>query len=476
MTRLMDKNSGGSGEPAGYHSSIFDYDGDSGSSTMKRSRPYRNSLDYKLGSTNPSMYVIPPQPMTSGRSQHHDEYMQQQQQQAARKVMTRARGSSGIPPQHLTLEDLQNLDEETLMRVLNENPHLAQEAERIRQQHSSRGTGGTKMNRMTSSSSSAMMDRKYHRRADGTVHTEENSYIEELRKDGFPVIQWALVLLLIGGLAYQLYKSLKGPVKTKKSKKGKESITQKAIDRELERLAAEVDPSVKTKKSTNSAKKKPTPKKKASAKPKAAATPAAAADKSNGRVTKKTTSFDPAVPALTVSQAQVDQGEWQVVGKTVEKKKAVDGKEDVEVEETKNPKSDASTAPANGSTNDAPKDSTGKKEETPLDTNGGSAKEVASTKGPEAAPAANAGDGFTVSGKNKNKKKKKKSANTASSVANNTAPPATETPAKAGSTAVDDAALAKQLQSEEDNLAATDAGTKEVVWEEVVVKKKRSKA
>lgn len=470
MTRLME-NKNSNGEPEGYHPSIFDYDG---SHSMKRSRPYRSSLDYKLGSGNPGRYVFPPQPMSTGRMSPNEEHLQQQQQQAARKVMTRARTSSGIPPQQLTLEDLQNLDEESLMRVLYENPHLAQEAERLRQQHSPRGDGTSSSKNKMMSSSSRMMDRKYHRRADGTVRTGENSYIEDLRKDGFPVVQWVIVLLLIGGLAYQLHKSLKGPDKTKKSKKGKGSNNEKKIDSELDRLAEEVGPSVKTKNSAAPIKKKAPKKKPAKAK-----APAPAPDSTNGKTKKKKETFDPAVPALTVSEPQVDQGEWQVVGKATEKKKNAEDKED------KDTKADASTepiVPVNGSKSDGLKSSTETDEETLTNTNGSSNNDKDATdKEIESTPVADSKEDVAVSGKKKSRKKKKNSSTSKSSAPSASATEAaaasaTEAPLNAEKVAEDDAALAKQLQKEEENLAAAAVGTREDTWEEVVVKKRRSKA
>ena len=134
MTRLSEKKSGA--DPSGYHSAIFDIDkngnsgrGSNGSSgsTMKRSRPYRSSLDYKLGAEDPSMFVTPP-PNHQGARGGGDGGGDGDGPPPPPPRMgtsTRARGSSGIPPQQLTLDDLHHLDEETLTRVLYENPHLA---------------------------------------------------------------------------------------------------------------------------------------------------------------------------------------------------------------------------------------------------------------------------------------------------------------------------------------------------------------
>lgn len=457
MTRLKDNKPG---EPAGYQSAIFDYDG--GNNKMKRTRPYRSSLDYKLAAapgSNNNMYVIPPPSSSASGGGMGQASGRSQDQSTPRMVTTRARGSSGIPPPHQqgewTLEDLQHLDEETMMRVLYENPHLAAEVERLQQENNNAAMD--QMRRRTNDRSSA------RRKAVDSG----SSYIDDLRKDGIPVVQWVMCLLLLGALVYQIYKTLQGPSTTgkaaKKAPKGSQKKKVKAtasLDSELERLAAEVGPSVQTKKGTTGAavvKKKPA-KKKPTAKPKGATTVAAPATETNGMVRKKVQPLDRTLPASDGGEHS-EQGSWHVVGSkpSSEKKKAT-------------PEADGT--PDNGGSTVA---TTGTNDENSATT---PAVETVKDKEPEHAPAPVAPESAsepkqpTTSNGTSGKKKKKKNKprvtpDTSPAKVSTTAPVPTE---------ADDAALAQALQQQENKLASVAATADENVWEEVVVKKRKPKA
>ena len=515
MTRLLDPQK--SDATTGYQPSIFEYDGSSSSGGMKRSRRSSSaststtgsssSLDYKfMGNEDPTKYVIPPPPQhyrrgTTTREGGTDDHS------LPRKVKTRARGSSGIPPpevvaqqQHSwTLEELQNLDEETLVRVLYENPQLTAEVDRLR-----RSSGTTMDTKMSSSSKRGMtMDRnKRQRSAAGTL--DKTSYLEEMRKDGIPVVQWTILLVLLGALLYQLYKALQGPAAKKtssnysskknttaaaSSSKKNKSRSTKVLDSELERLAQEVGPSVQSK-TVTSVKKKMTKKKGSSSKPKSsnATTSINRSGSSKTEKPKKVEPFDPTVPALASETfhegaTATDQEGWKVVGAT--------GSKPNEKKKTSTPTKETNVANTNTAvatvenTNNAPAaavvtpDANGKRvaKENPA------SSPTETVLQPQVEPPAVSptnetkkesilvqDDGFTQTTGKKKKKKKKTAENKEAS--SDTIVPTTTTTA-------DDEALAEKLQLEEQNLAAASgkaANTKEDVWEEVVIKKRRPKA
>jgi hypothetical protein len=139
------------------------------------------------------------------------QYEQQQQQPAKQQpdpprrspYATRARGSSGIPPPTLDLNDLEGMNEEELMQALYNDPELAElaaEAGRAK-----KATGGS-----TSSSS-----RKAKAKAGITKDGYYPSHIQEKMQEGIPVVQWIIILLLLGAGLYQLKKTLELPDKKK---------------------------------------------------------------------------------------------------------------------------------------------------------------------------------------------------------------------------------------------------------------------
>jgi hypothetical protein len=481
MTRLTEKQK--PGDPQAYHPAIFDYETAGSGSSMKRSRPYRSSLDYKLGSLeDATMYVVPPRPVTPAAS---STARGGGAAEAPRRVTTRARGSSGIPPQQLSLEDLQHLDEETLMRVLVENPHLAEEAERLTKEQmatkrrSSRRSSSTNSGSSSSgsgsndsSSSKKKMDRAYHRRADGSVHQEDASYIEEMRKDGVPVVQWSVLLLLLGGLFYSLYAG-SGKKKTRKTGTKAKGV----VDSELEKAVAAIG-LVEPETSKTVVKKKSKKAKPSATKPKTVTPAKVTKAPDRAATTSKSEPFDPAVPVL-VAQVDTagDQAGWQVVGATLPKAAAdpaeAEPKKPIPQETPKEAASTKETVVA--TTGTSTEHTNGNADQgAAVDFNGKASAEEASAKsqtkkkkGKKSKPA------NAEAVKDSSDGPKEASATPTEKESNESAPSDGTAPTMDG-----DAALALQLHEQEEKMA--DAPKKEAMpgdttWEEVPQKKRRPK-
>jgi hypothetical protein len=189
------------------------------SSDRKRSRPASSSLDYKA--TSESNLVTPPRhaaPSTqkNQQQQYEDQWssQQEQQQQQRPRIATRARGSSGIPPRSkLELDDLQGMPEEEVMRALYEDPELAAAAAAQMEEDAEPRSPRSKT---TSKHSRNKQRQKENQSLPGKR--------EDLLKDqGFPFVQWIILLLLLGAGLYQIYKSFLSPKSSKAPTKVKGS-------------------------------------------------------------------------------------------------------------------------------------------------------------------------------------------------------------------------------------------------------------
>jgi hypothetical protein len=303
------------------------------------------------------------------------------------------------------------------------------------------------------------MDRAYHRRADGSVHQEDASYIEEMRKDGVPVLQWSVLLLLLGGLFYSLYS---GSGK-KKSRKADDAKAKAILDRELEKVVAaigSVEPeTTKTATKKKSKKPKPSATKPKTTTPKAIYRPA---------TTIKSKPFDSTVPTLVKQDDDTagDQAGWQVVGALLPKTAAAEvaPKKAIQEEEMESKEQADSTVELA----DIPTDLTNGTAVvgTAVDLNGKASVEEAGTQSrtkkkrgnkithANAEAAKGASDG-------------PKGASTLPTEASGE--DATEAPTMDG-----DAALALKLQKQEEKMADPPA-TSDTTWEEVTQKKRRAK-
>ena len=134
---------------------------------------------------------------------------QQQEQQPQPKkmnrypqIVTRARGSSGLPPPtKLELEDLKGLSPEELRLALYSDPDLAD---------------AYQSSKKRSSSSKNRSKSKRHQEP-----------IRNKAEEGVPIFQWIVVLALLGLLFYQLRKILTLPEPSTKHYMGKKNKDQK---------------------------------------------------------------------------------------------------------------------------------------------------------------------------------------------------------------------------------------------------------
>ncbi|GAX16433.1 hypothetical protein FisN_19Lh010 [Fistulifera solaris] len=127
------------------------------------------------------------------------------------KIATRARGSSGIPPRgKLELEDLQGMSEDEVMRALYEDPELAAAAAAAADKS---GFGSSNTAGQT-----------------GIPKLQTVKRVDGLKERGFPFVQWAVLLLLLGLATHQIYKSMLTPSATKsRSKKTSKAKNGKAV-------------------------------------------------------------------------------------------------------------------------------------------------------------------------------------------------------------------------------------------------------
>jgi hypothetical protein len=284
--------------------------------------------------------------------------------------------------------------------------------------------------------------------------TKKSYRTQLLQKQGFPFMQWAIVLLVCAFAFYRLYKfakpqpaSVKQKVKRKAGKKALERAPLKD-DYVLSKVVAEIEGAGDDTKEASGkgqqkkAKKKPakkvkakpalTPKSKEYSDSDSDAAPAPRLTKSKQKKVKLVA--EPAVNTL-----DDDSRDWQVVG--------------------------AKAAP------------------TPVSlTNGGSALKPPSAEesvklpnGSGPTPVAETQTGDSQSGKKKKKPKKKADSGTASSSAITDATTAASSPTggEDNDAVDDDEALALRLQAEENSLAPNAA--QDDVWAEVSTKKKKSK-
>jgi hypothetical protein len=130
---------------------------------------------------------------------------QEQQQQSNRRsppVATRARGASGIPPpSKLDLADLEDLSPEEVRQVLYQNPDLA---DAYRAKHKASSSSSKKKRSASSSNNSRSKKGKNH----------EAHVVRDRAEDGIPIFQWIVVLFLLGLVIYQLRKILTLPQPT----------------------------------------------------------------------------------------------------------------------------------------------------------------------------------------------------------------------------------------------------------------------
>lgn len=453
----------------------------------QHTRRSRSSLDFKVQQTTPLTTTKPGKRKNRQQQQLEEEehqLMVMRNQPKFRYHQSRARGNAGPPPTRYELSDLEHLSREQVMHALYSDPELAQEAARMAEKMSEKEgppSAAPTKSRRSSSSGKKRVAKEF---------SEYPDHLRERMDGGVPVLQWVILLVLLGAALFQLRKILtlpdtkdpakgraRGKVGPKKStKKVKGSSTEissgLATVEEAVRAIGEADVAPSAKKSVKKATPVP-PKKKKRVKanngavaPKKQQPEATSADESPSEKDSGKSATDTTVPLVAPMQTSTtregndtDAG-WQTVSKarapseaaqpaaapTTSKKKSSTAKPPVSAEEAKAIPSEKDKSPVE-------KESAalnGKKENTPpTSTNGSSA-----------------------ANKKKNKKKKSKEGGNATP----SVPPGfgvlSNEPVK--SETANDEALAKKLQLEEETMTHTTGGeAPDDVWEEVTTTRKR---
>ncbi len=192
-----------------------------GNDHRKRSRPTAtssasSSLDYHKPEDADSL--VTPGQLPEQQQQEEEQFQQQQMDDSRPKISTRARGSSGIPPRgKLQLEDLQGMSEHEITRALYEDPELAAAAAAA-----APPVGNDKPNTESSTRSSTTSEKSSSKK------TPAGKRVDGLKERGFPFVQWAVILLLLGFAIYRIYKSMVGTSTKARNKKPIKIIKSKS--------------------------------------------------------------------------------------------------------------------------------------------------------------------------------------------------------------------------------------------------------
>jgi hypothetical protein len=286
----------------------------------KRSRP-TSSLDFKADPAEPKLIAMDnaygssrSSSRASSQSSQKTDPTPQRNDFAGKRYVhpTRSRGSGGIPKLPRTLADLDRMSQEEVAEALYNDPLLAEQLkERYEQQKQQKQQQEAGHTRRSSSKSSG---------GGGTSFVKGGDRVTILKENGIPYQQWGILLICIGIGLYQLYKAMKPPASGKKGSKNKiksASLTKSQMD---DAVIAELEGSVA--KASHAAWKK-TKKKKLtkSAKPSTASESAA----------HHTTPVRPKTLPERQSQTEIlfeddllDEGEWKTVGSNVVPKAKVE--------------------------------------------------------------------------------------------------------------------------------------------------------
>jgi hypothetical protein len=459
---------GGSRRPPGFASSSLDYKVGGG------------SAGYKGVSSDEIEKLLNPKPakrkMQQPSQQEQETKQTQQQRQQKALLPTRAKGNYGPPPRQITrLEDLEHMTEEQIYRLFMEDPDLYRNLIK-----------STEEERMTSPTGPPAGANRARGGSRGKRNLQDR--LDEDKQ--VPYFQWLVVLALAGLGLYQLYKSMKQPVKQKrgsvasasggpKIKSGKQkkqktkthkssppnklTMNQKAFNGALELPEKEKNEMTKEtaaplKRPSANKKKKEKPATHAQKEPQKAQNPPANIPLQNEGA-KPSGASVPSVMQTTkeVVELEEDDSVWQTVAKTKGNKS-----------ETNNEKAAANNKSSNYDDVGKPSDNAvpEMKIESIVHPSAETKMPLGNGHPPEApingrAPAADQAVPSTPKKKKKKNASKKDCEN--EDIAKSTEP-------------VDDVALAMQLQREEENLAraeTTKSDLQEDAWEEVTAKKKK---
>jgi hypothetical protein len=477
-------SSGGSRRPPGFVASSLDY-------KMNYESDMENDhKKTKLLNPKPSNRVLQ-------KRQQEENQLKQQQQQAKQKknvLPTRAKGNYGPPPHQITsLEDLEHMTEDQLYRLFMEDPELYRSL--------LKSTGEDQ-------SSSASSDSSRARKTNGNSRSHQSSKRSLQARFGddkeIPYFQWLVLIALMGLGLYQLRKSMMtDPVKQKRGsttsiigvaskgkggKQKKQKIKKDKIPNEQNKFGSE-----KAQESSKSPQKKIQPntvttatvpsedppqnkKKKKSKQPGHATTKPGEDDPSRVNATAPTETNEVDTPVVTqmgtfsIETENEEDGEaWQTVAKSREAKAVSNGAKssannssDRLMTSVKPPKNAATEPPGNVESSSEPNVQPNEKETDVA--NDSTLVEIQRIDFPSSGIQDNTGS-------NTKKKKKKTKHSKIPSANNHVVVHAMET-----ASTDDDAALALQLQKEEETLARdekNDEVLQEEAWEEVTNKKKR---
>mmetsp|Transcript_23440 Transcript_23440/g.65207 ORF Transcript_23440/g.65207 Transcript_23440/m.65207 type:complete len:511 (-) Transcript_23440:293-1825(-) len=490
MTRLADGSFSNKGRigPDGIYSHVFEHFVEQHTEYGRRRRQNpTSSLDFKVeGAASPTSLAGPHKSMKMEMGQVRNQ--EQQHQRTASRASTRARGSSsGLPPHRYTLEELEGMDSDTFLKVLRDDPELAAAFQNSYNNNNNNNKKPQRMKRASGSSgsSSGTGGSKRGGKSSNERATKEE-FIEDLRKGGFPVVQWSITVLVVVIATWQLYLLLSGPQANKKQKLArkkhpKRKGTKGKVDEDAEdNLVVEMEKVVAAPQ-LGQKKKAKRPSKKAS-KPKTKQQQQQSVEAPAPKVeippAKQQENRDAQLAAALAGgwgDEQPDAGEWQTVGKrTVPNDNSATANNEPTVKSAT-----IAATPSNGEShsNTSSKKET-KADEVVLDSDAvpsldqeKPSEKVEPQKQPNPAPVDNSSS--TTAKTTKKKKKKAKGQRNGSATAPAGATNAEST--NSSSTTEADAVLALELQSEEEKLAKVAASAtqkSEVVWEEVTVRRK----
>ena len=452
----------------------------------------RSSLDYKVRtrSTEPITTTKP------GKRKNSRQALEEQkaretaaaaaQLDARMPIKSRARGSSGPPPRKFELSDLDGMSEAQILEALYADPDLAQSVAKMAEQMSTDGKSpppgapaGARKNRR-----SPLGSKKARKE-----FSEYPDHMRELMDGGVPVMQWVILLALLGLALYQLRKILTLPdtkdqnkgrgqrVKGSGKKGAKKDLgavedTLRAIDIDtLEPAVVKQGASSKSpKKGAPAAKKKKKGKVNAGTPSKKQQKEMLSANETTGanepvKEVDTTAPFTAPIQSAAASAADDDGAGWQTVSKSSAPAPPVSKDSEASNGNSAPSNSKASngnSAPSNSKSSEGKPKAAPSAEEAPLAVHG---------KKENTPPAMN---GSTAG---KKKKKKKAKAGTSEEQPSSKSPAAGTIPKdKPEAKATDgDEVLAKKLQREEETVATSAAkGSAETdVWEEVTARKRK---
>lgn len=424
-----------------------------------------SSLHYK---TKSNEKLTTPKP-GKRKNQQQTEQQEQQQQHRRSAYPTRARESTGVPPKRYDIANIHDMDEYELMTALREDPEFAaamqQYSEQAAQKESTKEmpTPSPKKPKSPPTGSRRKAKTKprerYYRAADGNVQdlAEYPHHVRELMDSGVPVTQWVILLLLLCAGFYQMGRVLVGPQKKstfgysrnkprgidtsgnskQKKKQKKKPESQRKLETTIEKRVVEKKSTISMPKLRSEQPMKVTPAKKKKKKRTDGAKnegishpdvfPSHESTHSEEGTTEKI--FGAAIASLqnppsNHTDLEDNGGGWETVTKS--RKASIE--------------SDASEKPLESKPDPVPTlDTQGEKENVAVD---------------DTQP--------TKAAKKRNKKKTKQQ------------PDPTTAPVLGDASSTDeDAALALQLQKEEESLIKADIDSAEEVWEEVTTKKRK---